>query len=474
MRRIMCVWLPRLPLDRLARQGDPRLEGPFAIVSDIKNAFRLTHLSPGAVESGLYVGMSVPDARAIEPGLLTEKGDPIREGLLLKSLRRWAGSLSPWVTSIPPDMLILDISGCAHLFAGEHRMAVHTVSRLSDMKISSRIAIADTKGGAQALAKFHVDTISVSEAGTIRSSLKTLPLAALNISQDIEHDLRRTGIKLIGQLYNHKSSELARRFGLELPQTLSKALGHTPDPVCPKDPEAVFAARMNLPTPIGLRKDVDAVFDRLCHSVCLRLKKSQKGARFFNLTIRCVDSGDHVLTAGFATPSHDTEAVKRQFDQPLNKLKIDFGADWFRLEARTVEPIHVSQRQLLGADATEKDDISSLISTLGNRLGFDKIRRFIPQDSYLPEFEYTSVEAIETGPVLEWPAAQRERPLRFFPPEPVKMLINGRPPKVFEWKKDVFTTLHAGGPERLFPEWWRDQAGFIRDYWRVCTENGPR
>lgn len=474
MRRIMCVWFPQLPLDRRLRLGDPRVDGPFAVISEIKNAFRLTHLSEQALSHGLLAGMSVADARAIAPDLMTELGDPVREALLLGALMRWAGRLSPRIRDLPPDTLIIDISGCAHLFGGEHKMAVQTISQLSDMNITSRIAIADTKGAARALARFHKDVISVSDHGDLRRSLHHLPVAGLDIPVAMTHDLRRIGFKTIGQLYDHKSSELARRFGLELPQALAKALGHTPDPVCPQDHETHFAARMNLPAPIGLKKDMDEVLRRLCISVCSRLRKAQRGGRRFDLTVRCVDSGDHVLSAGFAHPTHDQAMIKRQFERPLDNLKIEYGADWFRLVAEEVEPLQAKQIQILSEPANQSEDISGLITTLGNRLGFDKVQRFVPGDSHLPDQEFSVIEAVETHPVLDWPMAEKLRPVRLFRPERLQTITPGRPPKVFTWRKTTYEILHCAGPERLYPEWWRDYRASIRDYWRVMTKCGQR
>lgn len=474
MRRIMCVWFPRLPLDRRARLGDPRIDGPFAIISEVKNAFRLISVSPKAEAGGVTAGMSVADARSILPELVTELSDPLREAMLLRTLMRWAGSLSPWVASMPPDRLVIDISGCSHLFGGEQDMAQHTQAQLADMQIVSRIGIADTKRAACALARYHTDDIFVSGPGETRTSIRPLPIAALDIPLELTHDLRRTGLKTIGQLYDHRSSELARRFGLDLPQILSKALGHTPDPICPEDPDKVFAARMNLPMPIGLQADVDAVLEKLCASVCGRLRKAQRGARQFNLTIRCVDSGDHVISIGFASPTYDQGAIRRQFERPLDELRIDYGADWFRLIADSVEPIRVTQTQILADHDDPTGDISQLITTLGNRLGFDKVRRYVPCDSHLPDYDFTTIEAVESEPVTEWPAGDRERPLHLFRPERLRTLTPGRPPKAFEWRRRSYDILHAAGPERLSPEWWRSTHEPVRDYWRVMTESGDR
>jgi len=478
MRRVMSIWLPQLPLERRVRMGDPRIEGVFAITREIKNAWRLTHISPAAREAGLTPGLSVPDARAIAPQLLTEPGDPLREDWLLRALRRWADKLSPWIALDPPDGLVLDITGCAHLFGGEREMADHTGAKLSDMHFTTRIGIADTKGAARALARFGTDAVTMTAPGQTRSALEPLPVEALGLSAKMTRDLRRVGLTSLGQLYGMKSAELARRFGLELTQSLSKALGHYPDPVSPASADPVFAARMNLPDPIGLKRDLDAVLERLTMSVCSRLEKARMGARHFHLTVRCVDTGDHLLSIGFARPCYQADLVRRQFERPLDGLTITFGADWFRLCADGLEPLRERQ-MIIGRENEEAvEDLAQTITTLGNRLGFDRVRRFVPRESHLPEREFTTIEAADTAPPPDWPKPERRRPLRVFRPERLYTLIPGRPPRAFEWRKTRFEVESFEGPERLSPEWWALMKGGtqarLRDYWAVQTGNGPR
>lgn len=472
-KRIMSIWLPGLPLDRRARMGDPRVDEAFAITADIKNAPRLTHLSEFARTAGLQPGMSVPDARAICADLLTEKSDPAREDMLLRALRRWADRLSPWIALDKPDGLTLDITGCAHLFGGERAMADHAVERFADMQITTRIGIADTKGAAWALAR-HCGLIAISKPSEAKRDLQSLPIEALNIKPKTAADLRRVGLKTIGQLYAVKSGELARRFGLELTQALSKALGQAPDPVSPMAADPIYAARMNLPEPIGLKDDLLAVLERLTHSVCMRLEKDKTGARQFHLTVRCVDTGDHIVSIGFARPCFDAGKVQRQFERPLDSLNIKFGADWFRLVAETLEPIRERQR-IMGQEVDDAiEDLSQVITTLGNRLGFDRVRRFVPRDSHLPDREFSTIEAADCAAISDWPDVERKRPLRVFRPERLSTLESGRPPKRFQWRRQVFVTQSAIGPERLSSEWWAENPDTLKDYWAVETEGGER
>lgn len=474
MRRVLSIWLPQLPLDLRVRKGDPRISAPFAIISDIKNTWRLTHLSRSAQNMGLSAGLSLPDARAICPELLTESSDEVQEAALLRALWRWADRLSPWVALDPPDGLFLDITGCAHLFGGEAEMAAHARQRLTDMNVTSKLGVADTKGAAWALARFGHQPIEMALTGQTNEALIFIPLEGLRLSKKINTNLYRTGLKTIGQLSEIKSAELARRFGLDLTKALSNALGHTPDPVSPKAADPIYAARMTLPDPIGLKDDLLGVLDRLTVSVCKRLEKDAKGARRYYLTVRCVDTGDHVLQIGFARPTHEQRAVIQQFTKPLDELKIEFGADWFRLEAAHIEPIQPFQISLDSHNQVERDT-SKIISTLGNRLGYDRVRQFMPLQSHLPEREFISVEAMDRREPVSWTITPRKRPVRLFKrPERLLTLESGRPPKRFQWRKSIYSIFEAKGPERLASEWWQDDRGLVRDYWQVQTDDGPR
>ncbi|MEP3654753.1 MAG: DNA polymerase Y family protein [Litorimonas sp.] len=474
MKRVLYIWLPQLPLDLQVRKGDPRVDAPFAIITEIKNAWRLMHVSEAAREAGLSEGVSLADARAICPTLLTEPVNEARSAALLRALWRWADHLSPWVALDTPDGLFLDITGCSHLFGGEVNMGEKALERLEAMNITARIGIADTKGAAAALARFGRATVEVSESGQTIPTMRAYPVEGLRLAQKTSSDLRRAGLKTIGQLSEIKTSELARRFGLDLTKALAATLGHAPDPISPRSADPIYAARMTLPDPIGLKDDLISVLDRLVTSVCKRLEKDANGARRYYLTVRCVDTGDHVLQIGFARPTFEMRAVLQQFGRPLDALKIEYGADWFRLEAAHIEPIQPFQISLDQHKQTQ-NDTSKIISTLGNKLGFDRVRQFHPIQSHLPEREFVQVEAMDRRDPAVWKIAPRKRPVRLFRrPERLVTLEPGRPPKRFQWRRSVYSTYQANGPERLSSEWWQADGGAVRDYWHVQTQDGPR
>jgi protein ImuB len=72
-----------------------------------------------------------------------------------------------------------------------------------------------------------------------------------------------------------------------------------------------------------------------------------------------------------------------------------------------------------------------------------------------------------------------ERPLTLFArPEPVEVIaqVPEGPPLRFRWRRVLYQVARAEGPERIAPEWWRDDAegSPTRDYYRVEDVQGRR
>ena len=153
-RRFLSVWFPRLAAERVLRQERGTIAGAFAIVETVRNAQSLVSLNVEAETEGLRVGQPLRDARAFCPSLMTRPANSREEALFLTRLRRWAGKYTPFVAEEAPASLILDISGCAHLFGGEDAMAEALIADCGSLGLSVQTGIADTPGAAWALARF--------------------------------------------------------------------------------------------------------------------------------------------------------------------------------------------------------------------------------------------------------------------------------------------------------------------------------
>lgn len=418
--------------------------------------------------------MSLADARAICPDLLTDPEDAARDMLLLSALRRWTDQFSPKVEISKPDALVLDVSGIPHLYGGEDNFLTAVEESLKDLQITARSAVADTPTAARAWARFQPsqnDYGSIVPTGETLEVCDALPIEALET--DATEDLRLLGLNTIGSLRQKPSAELARRFGLHLTYALDRLTGRRPEPMRAEAQSRPFATRMTLPDPVQHMDGVISILERIANPLMSRLDKEGKGALSFGLTVTCPDGETQSLSVGFSRPSREISALVRQMRPKLETLSLPFGAERLRLEALDVQPIQTRQIHL-GQPAEAEDAIDRLTTVLGNRLGFDRIRRPAPSHSHRPERECASEQVRDNPGDGDWPAPRDHRPLEIFDPEFLQILESGRPPARFEWRRKAYTTLSHEGPERVAPEWWADEPGPLSDYFTIKTLEGPK
>jgi protein ImuB len=475
-RRIVCIWCPRLPSERALRKNS--LNTPFALTLAQGNHDQIYCLNAAAEKSGLHIGMSVTQARALCRNLTLHAASPADDARFMQNLRRWSQRFTPWAAVDGTDNILLDITGTPHLFGGEAAMLTEMRRRLNNMGLSCRMGLADSKGGAWALAHYHE---AIAKDGESAKILQHLPVAALRLDAAMVVSLQRLGLRHIGDLQTTARAPLSRRFGPDLLMKLDQTLGLIPEPLCPEKDMPAYAVRMTLAEPIGLLDDLQRGLGELLDRLCAKLSEQMMGMRSMELTLRRVDKASLTLNLQMAAPLRDKNRILPLFSRKLEMIDSGFGIDQLALRALNVEPLAQEQ---MGSDRAP--DLSDLITRLGTRIGIENIRRFAPYDSHWPERSFAFAPAASTAeptPANTWQderdGKQRRRPTCLFAPEPIyapSMSQNAshrEPPKQFQWRRDMFTTADASGPERIAPEWWGSKEA-LRDYWQVQTQQGRR
>jgi len=526
-RRILSLWFPRLGAERLLRMHRGLPTGPLAVVQDLNNAQVLASLSAAAEAEGLRPGQPLRDALAMCPTLVTRLRNAQAELAFLATLRRWAGKYSPWVSDQPPASLVIDITGCAHLFGGENALLAEVEGDCTDLGLTMYAGVADTVGAAWALARYAGQPMQLARTGDAidqeayatraratkrrnwerggpaprlappgkrgariaapgqaRTAISALPVAALRLSDDAVTNLTRLGLRQVGDLIGTPRAALARRFGTQVVRRLDQALGLEPEPVSPSRPAYHFAVRLTLPDPIGLESDILAGIDRLLPALSDRLREKGRGARRVRLQLFRSDKTMQWFEVGLARPSVDPDRIRPLLAIKMGDVDAGFGIDMIRLEAPVTEPLHSHQhRGHLDAAAYASDrlttdtTIDDLIGKTGARIGLDNITRLHPADSHIPEKTSKKLAAAWSEPAADWPKPATRRPLILWRPEPVMADETPTLPLLFRWRGRDLATLRAAGPERIAPEWWLDEPDWrtgVRDYWRVTTACGER
>lgn len=468
-RRIVSMWFPRLASDRSLRARPA--EGPFALALTQENAERIHCLSAKAERLGLQRGMTMADARAYCPDLVSRPADLPGDSRFLAMLARWATRYCPWVGLDGADGLVLDVTGATHLAGGESALLADMRQRLARAGLSVRLGLADSRGAAWALAHWAE---GIAPKGHVRDVLAPLPVAALRLDAPVCDALRRLGLQTVGALMATPRAPLARRFGPALMQRLDQALGDLPEAISPQAEAPHYGIRLTLPEPIGRTEDVMAGTARLLDRLCARLKAQDSGARVLELTLRRVDQASQTVELRLAGPMRDPARILPLFRRGIEAADAGFGIDQLRLEATLAEPLPPEQITRAGP-ARQGAALDDLITRIGTRIGLENVQRFLPADSHIPERSFLIAPAAFSRPEGAW-VSPRPRPLRLFPPEPVTATAPGpQPPRQFRWRRMALATARASGPERITPEWWLEDAAWhsgLRDYWRIDTRQG--
>jgi protein ImuB len=484
---MLSLWLRRLPTDRIARSREKSREqaAPLVVYGKRGNAELLIAVDDAAERLGLAPGIALAQARAMHPALDVVAEDAEADAGLLESIADWCLRYTPLVAVDAPDGLLLDISGCAHLYGGEDALVADLAGRLEAAGFAYRIAIAGTIGAAWAAA--HCGEPGSFACGEERKLLAPLPLAALRLEAGTVAALARVGLKRIGDIVDLPRSPLTARFDSELLRQLDRALGREHEPLNPRLPVAPYVAEQRFAEPIAREEDVLASVTRLAGRLKVALERRGDGARRLELTLFRTDGALRRLAAGTSRPLRDPADIRALFVERLNALAdaLDpgFGFDMARLAVVVAEPALPEQ---IGIGGPEDDaELDRLVDRLSARLGGRRVRRLIAQDSHIPELAAACVPAQMTSADPGWDAFRRfrveadlaPRPLRLLArPEPIEAVaeVPDGPPLRFRWRRALHEVIAAEGPERIEGAWWSEHGGPARDYFRVEDKSGLR
>jgi protein ImuB len=490
------VWLRRLSTDRIERRSSALADAPFVIVASIKSAQRITALNDAAARLGLRRGMPLADARAMYPGLAVQEADAEGDARLLEGVADWCDRYTPLVGLDKPDGLVLDITGCAHLFGGEAALCRDLVTRLTRQNFAVRVAVADTWGCAWGVAHYKdfrtrgadatQQMVCIVPNGEIAAAVSDLPLSALRLDADTVADLKTAGLKCVADISDRPRAPLAARFGKKLIRRLDQAVGREDEPITPRLPIPAAMAEQRFPEPIAREEDVLGTIEHLARQLDGVLERRGEGARLIQLALFRADGKVHRLEIGTGAPLRDPARIRRLFEDRLAVLgdacDPGFGFDLVRVSALVSERSDPVQTGLAGPDHAE--ELAHLIDRLGARFGLRRVCRLVPQDTHIPEFAMAMVPAHAVRQpaavqVIEQDSLGAVRPIRLFDrPEPIEATaeVPDGPPVRFRWRRVLHEVARVEGPERIAMEWWRDDRGnkLTRDYFRVESRAGIR
>lgn len=474
-RRYVSIWFRHLTTDWFSLR-DPHLKKkPFVARASRHGRMIITAANARAKEMGINAGMVLADARAVFPELEIVDDKPELIEKLLTRLAEWSVRFTPHAAIDPPDGIILDATGCSHLWGGDDGYLTHIETRLTERGYDVRAAIAETPGIAWAVARFSKDRVVIPQ-GEGMSAILQLPAESLRFQNEVVWKLNRLGLHYVRQFISLPRPSLRRRFGTEFLKRMDEVLGYTTQPINAVIIPQLYQERLPCLEPVVTSDGIEYALTQLLERLCDRLQQDQKGLR--KSVFRCFRVDGKLINIDIATtqPSDSVRHLLKLFQMKIGQIEPGMGLELFILEAPVVDD-HLPEQENMWNETSAIHDkrLCELVDRLTLRLGEKSINRFLPAEHYWPERSFEKTTKLEEVSMLEWKKDQ-PRPLHLLTTPviiEVTAPIPDYPPILFRHKGKIHNIVKADGPERIEQEWWIND-GQHRDYYRVEDEEGQR
>lgn len=441
--------------------------------------------------------MLLADARALCPRLAAVPADPAGDLAALEKLALWAQRWGPWSAIDPPDGVLVDVTGVAHLLGGEAALLADVVQACAARGLCVRPALAPTAGAAWALAHYGPPAAILAADDDPLRLLGDLPVAALRLDDDVLTVLRRLGIRRLGQLAgvagvqaDEPEAEAAARAALRRrfrncrsPSAnpllrLDQLLGKVPEPLLPVLARPLPLVQRRLLEPLRHRDLLERVISDLAADMVRALEARGEGARRLELALWRVDGEVVLRRIELAAPTRAADHMLRLLAARLEDVDAGFGIETVQLRASWSEPLGLSQADLDAAAEQHGTALAACIDRLSLRLGRQAVTRPVLRASHIPERAQDWQMPLAPLAAMQGQLAFPARPLKLLDrAEPITVLYASPDglPRRFRWRAEVREVVRVEGPERIAPEWWRERSSArLRDYYRIEDERGRR
>lgn len=377
--------------------------------------------------AGIRADMPLAEATALAgfaqaDAVHLELHDPLADRRALEVLADACQRFSPSVgleEGDRPESLLLDTSGVGPVFGSEARLVAGVLDELTARGLVGRVAMADTVGGAWAVAHFAelampsgegepaadcpltlpsprrgegedkeravvlraIAVPVIVDSGAMSLALAPLSIAALRLPVAICERLAELGLVRIEQVLALPRSALLSRFGPELLVRLDQARGGAAEAITTREVPSEWQFAWPFEHPASRPEIIDAALEQLIARVCQALGAEQRGAlrlgcRLEMETRTTGRPAAEECVVGFYRPTADPRHMGELVRLKLESLRVAHPVANLRLAVLASDRLEYRQQEIFAAaeQATSRA-LAALIDRLSNRLGADRVTR---------------------------------------------------------------------------------------------------
>lgn len=473
---VLCLVLPRFPIERLTRQREGLRRRPFALINDAPKP-RILEVSDPAARLGIQRGMTSAEARVLCHELQTQPLDAEQQQQELEELAAWLQDFGARSSCYGDRAVMVLLEGMERYFGSRQALLARFHKSLQRLGYSTQAALASQPIAAYALALHSTQELCLVDPENERQAISQLPLSSLGLSLDDQELLSLLGLRCIGDVLELNRQDLALRF-----PSLAERLD-TFHSFSASFQEALQRDSLwrDVRRPVryfeswwpeqGLRSlsQLESAIERCARRLYQRLKL-RRGPRFPRRLRLAWPAGQHLK--GFQTPPESPREMTRRLMDSIHEPQSMFAScrgelEWLSLEiTQFQEPPRPAPSLFENPEHSSPWLLDRLLENLGQRLGRDNVLGFQVNDDHRPEHRVSAPRFNSRAVFQKLPSGPGDsyRPLRLY--HPPRVLTAAKQLTAVRGQR-VRTRL---GPERIAGYFW--EGGFARDYYAICLENG--
>ena len=370
-----------------------------------------------------------------------------------------AGTFSPRVEDRSNDqafLCVVDIAGTEKLFGPPAILAKNLLDRVKALGIVISAAISSNFHTAICLARGRTSRtdVAVVASGEERTSLASLPLAVLDLSEEHAETFFLWGIQTLGMLADLPEKALIARMGQEGKRLWQLARGEMPHLFLPVEPDFTLEERIELDTPVELLDSLLFVVGVMLEQLIMRATARILALASVTITLSLEGGTFHTRTVRPALPSND-----RQLWIKLIHLDLQAHPPQAAILSLTLtaEPGSTSKVQLglFSPQLPEPARLDVTLARIRAIVGEDCVGRAVLKDTHQPDgfrMQPFTVPSKSPGESARHQHRAAMREVR--PAENISVTLRAKYPKSFFFRKKQYVVEQAYGPWQMSGDWW--------------------
>lgn len=430
--RIACLLVPDLPL-RAALRAEPDLRGQaLVITSGPGNRAEILAASHEARRQGVLPGQTLPQSRAVCPGIEVRVASPVLERAAREAMLDVALSLAPRAelaerasgVFVAEGAVYVDASGTRALHGSEASFASMLHARAERTGLRGVVALASSRGLARLAARQlahlpaslvsagsiaagddpngaeEIETTRILPRGRELDYLAPLPIDLLDPDDRTAQALTRFGVHRIRDLLRLPRRDLAARLGPDLLELIARARGEEVEPPLAEPRTTSLEEGIDLEAPIERLEPLAFVFRGLVSRLVERLTLRALGCSQLRWQLQLANGARLSRRTGVASPSVDERVLLR-----LLRLAVESDPPTEAVESVTLVcegvPLRREQLDFFLPRGPSPGELDQTLAELGALCGNDRVGRPEVVDDHRPD-------AFALRP-FRWDAASKRR-----------------------------------------------------------------